>query len=235
MPATGESVSRATPLWIISIFIGLSQAVAGLVAIQGSGWIAGTLAIFAVIYPIVVTGLFFLILWKRNWLFYPPSEFSHDVQPAQYIDAMRGQRIQLELGQVAIRTAVEEAAVSTMKEWGVDDEERLERVRTKTREELDKLSIDVNIDINETNAARTRFYPTDTSTVTDLLNSVYFAISDFVRPFEYPRTWVLEREGGGVLDQMGTSWARSRGLPEDDRLLGEVGIKAGDRLRARRP
>jgi hypothetical protein len=70
------------------------------------------------------------------------------------------------------------------------------------------------------------------TTVTSLLNSVYFAIAGVVKPYTYNRDWVLIDQDGLRLKEMGTQWARAHGVDEDRRTLGEAGINPGSRLMA---
>ncbi|MEU9240174.1 hypothetical protein [Streptomyces sp. NPDC048385] len=50
------------PLWIISLFLGLSETTVGIAAALSNGWVQGALAVFAVTFPVLVSGAFFSIL-----------------------------------------------------------------------------------------------------------------------------------------------------------------------------
>jgi hypothetical protein len=70
----------------------------------------------------------------------------------------------------------------------------------------------------------------DETTVSDLLDDVYFAMAPYVEPYEYLKSWALETEDGElVLRELGPSRV---GMRSDLRGLEEAGIAAGSRLRA---
>ena len=81
--------TRMTPLWVISLFLSLTEVVAGVAVTQTTGNIQVTLVWFVIIFAVLVAGMFFVLLWFRPWTFYPPSEYANvDVQ--QYVEALRG-------------------------------------------------------------------------------------------------------------------------------------------------
>ena len=77
-----------TPLWVISIFVSLTEVVLGVAASQTTGGIQVALVSFAMVFPLLIAGAFFACLWARPWVFYPPSEYGRiDVQ--RYVDALK--------------------------------------------------------------------------------------------------------------------------------------------------
>src|SRR5437773_7303669 len=84
-----KSVAKpTTPLRIIALFVSLTEAVAGLALINTSGGIQVALTAFVVAFPVLVAGAFFLILWYRNYVFYPPTDFP-DSTVEKFVGAMR--------------------------------------------------------------------------------------------------------------------------------------------------
>src|SRR4051794_37702549 len=89
--------ARATPrvmnpLWIISLFLGLAEVVAGIVATQVTGWVQGLLALFVVLFPTGVAAAFFLVVWHRPLNLYAPKDFSGAVKPSDFAAAVGSSR-----------------------------------------------------------------------------------------------------------------------------------------------
>lgn len=81
--------TKMTPLWVISLFLSLTEVVAGVAVTQTTGTIQVALVAFVIIFAVLVAVMFFVLLWFRPWTFYPPSEYANvDVQ--QYVEALRG-------------------------------------------------------------------------------------------------------------------------------------------------
>lgn len=74
----------------------------------------------------------------------------------------------------------------------------------------------------------------EATTVSEVLNSVYYELADLVAPFAYRNDWILRTEGGTALDQLGSDWAMGVGNRVDDRLWGVVGPPVGSLLIAER-
>lgn len=83
--ATGTP-AKMTPLWVISLFVSLTEGSLGIAVTQTTGAIQVALVWFVIIFPTLVATMFFLLLWFKPWTFYPPSEYS-DVE---VLKAFRG-------------------------------------------------------------------------------------------------------------------------------------------------
>jgi hypothetical protein len=83
-----EHSKSLNPMWIISLFLGLSEVTVGIAATQASGWVQGLLAVFAVAFPTLIATVFFVILWKRPYVLYAPKDFSETTNVKSYVDAM---------------------------------------------------------------------------------------------------------------------------------------------------
>lgn len=68
---------RLIPLGIVATFVTLTEAVFGFALTQVSGGVQVALTVFLIVYAIMATVAFFLILWFRPYVFYSPSEFGH--------------------------------------------------------------------------------------------------------------------------------------------------------------
>lgn len=68
--------AKVTPLWIVAAFVTLTEAVLGFAVTQVEGGVQIALTIFVISFALLVAGAFFLILWHRPWVFYPPSEYA---------------------------------------------------------------------------------------------------------------------------------------------------------------
>lgn len=93
MAASNEEIRAPrslTPLWVISLFVSLSEATLGAAVTQTAGLIQVTLTIFVVLFPVLIAAGFFAVLWRKPYAFYPPSEYGEHVNVEQYIQAMSG-------------------------------------------------------------------------------------------------------------------------------------------------
>jgi hypothetical protein len=72
------------PLWIISLFISLTETVVTVTIFETIGGIQLALTIFAIIFPVLIALGFFSLLWFKPYVFYPPGEFS-DVDVEKYV------------------------------------------------------------------------------------------------------------------------------------------------------
>lgn len=83
-----KNSSRVTPLSIIALFVTLTEVTLGFAATQTTDNIQIALTSFAIIFPIIIAIAFFMILWSRPYMFYPPSEFGSDIDVATYVSAL---------------------------------------------------------------------------------------------------------------------------------------------------
>lgn len=75
-----------TPLWIISLFISLTEMVIGMTIFKTTGGIQVALVVFAISFPVLIAFGFFALLWVKPYTFYPPGEFS-EVDVEKYVGA----------------------------------------------------------------------------------------------------------------------------------------------------
>ena len=84
-----QSGAKITPLWIVAAFVTLTETVLGYAVTQVTGGVQVALTIFVIVFAPIVAGAFFLVLWHRPYVFYPPSEYD-GTDPEKFIDAVRG-------------------------------------------------------------------------------------------------------------------------------------------------
>ena len=82
--------SSMTPLWVISLFVSLCEVVAGLAVTQAQGGVQAVLTGFVVSFPVLVAAAFFAVLWKKPYVFYPPTEFGASTNVSEYVQAFAG-------------------------------------------------------------------------------------------------------------------------------------------------
>lgn len=85
----GKLGPRITPLWIVAAFVTMTESVLGYALTQVDGGVQIALTAFVISFAILVAGAFFVILWNRPYVFYPPSEYG-DKDPKAFVDALRG-------------------------------------------------------------------------------------------------------------------------------------------------
>jgi hypothetical protein len=78
-----------TPLWIIALFVSLTETVLGVAVVQTTGGIQMALTAFVVIFPLLIAIAFFMILWNKPYVFYPPNEYGKKTDVASYVKAMQ--------------------------------------------------------------------------------------------------------------------------------------------------
>jgi hypothetical protein len=90
MPITGSIAKPLTPLWVISLFVSLTETTLGIAATKTGGGVQVALTAFVIAFPIFVACAFFAVLWTKAYVFYPPSEYAKvDVQ--KFVEAFKGQ------------------------------------------------------------------------------------------------------------------------------------------------
>ncbi|SFP41915.1 hypothetical protein K8Z49_38260 [Actinomadura madurae] len=246
------------PLWIISLFLGLTEVTIGVVTTQATGWVQALLAVFAVLFPSGVAGAFFRILWQKPWVLYAPGDYEdegifkdlqqHGHEYAATVSSATDRS--LENLEAAMRSAFEKvidpalviaaapgAGQSGIRGTGDAGRSVVDEAIETAREHFQQRVIEVDLSaIHSSLAGFPLIFPvTDSTTVTDLLDNLYFAIAAYVRSFSYNKSWVLEDvRTGRTYTDIGAAWAR-RTLNEtrDWRRLSEAGIEPGSRMRAK--
>jgi hypothetical protein len=237
-----------TPLWVVSLFISLTEAVLGIAAAQTTGGVQIALTAFVIAFPILISIGFFLLLWYRPHHLYAPAEYGHQVNVSDYVQAMTQRQVpsQSELFD-AIQKAVQSTITSTntVTELSkvVSDEESapvrermtqaLRTVADRTVESIREsgfLTVDLR-PLDGPSGPILELVPGSFEHVGHFLDKLWFAMRPPGRPpaYTYGETWVLEDVESGR--QLSRLWGSSE-RTIDRRSLQEAGIVPGMRLRA---
>ena len=247
-PHTGQTKTNAfTPLGIIATFVALAEVIAGLAAVKTEGIVQMIFAVFSAFFPIFIAGIFFIILWKRSYVFYPPQEFGTEVDVRHYVEAMRHQAIGNQELTALVKKAIGETlsspdAIATLAHVPASQdsaEEALKQASASLVEQaVDRLqSAVITIDITEFSApglAPNLVFPFDgTQQAFSLLSAVYFQIDDQVPPFTYGKLWALQdMTSGELLLPSGVDWTNEEALANSRATVGELGLQPGRILKA---
>jgi len=238
-----------TPLWVISLFVSLTEAVLSLAVTQTTGGIQVTLTIFVVTFPVFVAAAFFAVLWFRPHHFYAPTEYGQQMSAREYIEAMT-QRKPLDENQ--LYTNIQKTIRSTLASDEIIAQltEAVSRKADKQPEEEIAQILDSAVDkavetIREEGFltidlkplvgahAKTLLIPYDRfTTVAALLDDTWFSLGNIgIPPFKYGKRWALrDTKSKHIFRDLGNEWAAKRGLERDNRRLDEAGILPGMKL-----
>jgi hypothetical protein len=228
--------AAVTPLWIIALFIGLSEAVAGVAAVGTDGATRLIFAVFAVSFPMVVLAVFVYFLRFESLRLFGPAGFAN-VTVKEWREATERQG---RLGQEVLRESAIDAVVDAVQDISPETRDSMSRgdlkdlVSEKVDRAVEAASVTVDLQAFKPGAEPLQIPVTEETTVDFLLDSVYFAIAPAVEPFTYSRDWILVDDEHGSLENvgMGTAWAKRNKRIRDDRLLSEVGIRRGSEFKA---
>jgi len=222
----------ANPLWIISLFLGISEVTSGAVALKSQAWIQAVFTLFSVGFPCAVLVLFFIVLWKKPYVLYAPRDYSDDVDVEVFVKAM-GENVRR--GVEVAQTAAASSAEAVANEFHLDtgDTEMLVRKAKDAAEESVRLSV-ATVDLSSflTRGSTLKFIVSESSTVNELLDAIYVSISAHVAPYTYGNSWQIKlKDAKNPLVDIGTNWAMNNEYGNSDtRLLGEVGIAGGGEI-----
>jgi hypothetical protein len=232
VPLDTNAPSTASPLWIIALFIALSEAMAAIAAIATDGLTRLIFACFASLFPLIVLTVFIWMLLKHPGNLYSPAQYTEQTKIEDFVQVLSRANQDRE---VVLKGAIAEAVVTAKMGESVptasrDQDSLREQVVESIARFVDEASITVDRASILEGAAPVQIPVTEETTVGSLLDSIYFTISAAVEPFTYNNSWVLADEDFGVLENMGTEWAEQQGWSRDTRSLNQVGIKPGSRL-----
>ncbi|MFF2809668.1 hypothetical protein ACFVT2_21340 [Streptomyces sp. NPDC058000] len=219
------------PLWIISLFLGLSETTAGVVAALASGWVQGALALFAIVFPILVSGAFFTILWRKPEVLYAPGDFPEHVSVRTYVDGMRrGSERQVEVLEEVVRETLESVLPSFLSDKATPAEtvQLVSEAIASAHDGIASRVLTVDLSAVDESILQAQFPLPEGATVSDFLDRLWTTLRDFVEPYTYGTHWVLiDRKAGRVLNDIGTLWAKNNlGSDGDERPLKDAGIRA---------
>lgn len=223
-----KAPASASPLWVIALFIALSEATAGAAAITTNGAARLIFACFAVAFPAAVFGVFVWLLIKHAPKLYSPGQYSRDITPEIYrLGISRADSIFL--GRAMAETVV--PLLGNNSEGDTHDA-RVEQVVRRFEAAVEESSIIVSLHPLKPNSKLLHLPVSGETKVQALLNEIFFELDPVVEPASYDRSWVLIDEDGRQYTDMGISWAEEHNLMGDNRSISEVGISPGCRLTA---
>lgn len=82
-----DSPQQLTPLWIISLFVSLTETALGILVSQTGGDVQIALTAFVIVFPFFVASAFFWILSTRAQVLYPPGVYEK-VNVKDYAEAV---------------------------------------------------------------------------------------------------------------------------------------------------
>jgi hypothetical protein len=234
-----ESPRNLNPIWVISLFLTLSEVTIGAVATQLSGWIQGLLAIFAVTFPAGVAAAFFFVVWHRPYVLYAPRDYTKNASLPSFVEAMTiAQRNRNRAIEEAVRATAEtliekhltdlpsQQVTTNVKEAVQEAHERFERLQVF----VDSSAVARRYgDPVPKSVAITAF---DDTTMQEFLDELWAKLYPAFAPYTYGDQWILENVGTRKrFPSTRTSSTSHDPSLGDNRYLREVDIEPGDSLR----
>jgi hypothetical protein len=220
-----------TPLWVIGLFVSLTETVLGVGVLQTSGSIQIALTAFVLVFPLLIAGMFFAILWWRPYVLYPPTEYGLETDVASYVRAMQ----QRPIDENTLYSSIQETIRATMTSGDVVGE--LSRVlpsrtlESKQAQVVDVLSLAADKAVEQ--IRESNFLAIDSrpllgeeqgkvwqvayenfSSVSELLDDVWswlYRHTERMPAYEYGISWALrDSETGQVFKDAGEMWATNQ-------------------------
>lgn len=224
-----------TPLWIVALFVSFTELVLGAAVTQTQGGIQIALTVFVLAFPVLIAVAFFLVLWFRSYVFYPPTEFGDQINVLDYVSAMRGtlpydrqmQNIQESVHAALSSESLISDLIRLSSKTDVDIEQKVKQVLDSASDSAVRKIQEVGfITINTTPLLKSKgsiwrepYDPNEpVSAFTDIL---YFKLRPEIPPFTYGSRWVLkDQKTGKIFTQLGSKYPNKG-------PLSEAGIHAG--------
>jgi hypothetical protein len=239
-----------SPLGVISLFLSFSEVMLGLAVTKTQGWIQVALTSFVIGFPLAICVAFFVILWKKPYVFYPPTEFGPNVDVAAYVQHMGSgptpkplaesisKKLEVDLSPQKLKSEIERILIASPEKDHIQSVANFadllrKQVQASVRETL------VRIDSTPLLGSRGHVWdePYDPEMATGkFLDQIWRQIQPNVAPYSYGQQWVLkDRDTGRVFGDLGRNWARKQGVSRDFRPLADVGITPRTILEVMKP
>jgi len=226
---TAAARGYPSPLWIIALFVALSETTAGVASTTTNGAIALMFAVFAVAFPLLVLGVFVWLLLAHPGNLYSPWQYTEQTDVQSYSEALsRESRRRGAIFKRAISEALATGAAAKQDELGATEQGVGAQAAARFEQVVEESCVTINRSLLMDGAEPVQIPATPETTVNELLDSIWFSISSAVEPFTYNKSWVLADENHKSLDKLGTRWAERQGWQRDERLLRDAGIAPGD-------
>lgn len=218
-------------MWIIALFIALSEATAGVAAITTSGSARLIFACFAVAFPTLVFVVFIWLLVKHAPKLYAPGQYSSDITPEVYRTGI-SRADTLFLGRAVAKTV---APLLGGADGGEAAQEAVvEQVARRFEAAVEESIVEVNLFPLTADSEPLQIPATRQTQVDQLLDKIWWGLRPRgVRAFTFGTDWSLRNSSDGTeYTDVGTAWAKRNGLDRDTRPIGDVGITPGSHLDA---
>lgn len=234
MPSSGHGLRVLNPIWLIALFVGLTEVTTSVAATQSSGWTQGTFTVFSVIFPVGVASVFFLMLWRKPAALYAPGDYTEPTSVSVFAAALNSSANK---HYATFESVVQSAIEDTLPRFLLDaeaGESRRAVSQAVAAAEADLRSRVIEVDISpiERHSREPLRIPVaENTTVSEVVDQVWFALSDTVVPVTLNREWVLvDASSGRTIEAVGREWAQENLQTDRDlRLLAEAGIEPGAR------
>jgi hypothetical protein len=194
-------------------------------------------AIFSVAFPSAIAIVFFVVMWKKPYVFYAPGDFSESTTVDAYVTAMTASRA----GQMkAVESAVRSAITNNIDDLSSSDlsvEAKVAAVNAtveSAKVNLANLSVQIDLDAIDEDFKRRLplefFVDPDVTTVADMGRHIEAAIGRYVPPGSYGRAWVLRHANNG--QQLSGLKDLPGSISDEVRLLRDAGVVPGSKLSA---
>jgi hypothetical protein len=236
-PAAGQP-KVLNPLWIISLFLTLSEVAVGAAATQTQGWLQALLVVYSVIFPTGVAATFFGILIKKPFVLYAPKDYSSNPSVNDFVSALNSSRSRgIENMEASIRLTIEEAVPKILDErlGQLDQAAIVEAAVQNARTDFLQRTLRISLSALDVTVPDLLLPVSEDTRVQEVLDEVW-STQGVVPAYSYGREWILlDAATKRQFRDIGSTWAQRNdaGL-SDTRTLGEVGIRPGTQLIAAR-
>ena len=222
---------RSGPIWVIGGLLGVTDA--GLAYVVGvtDGGVQIAVLIFLGLYTCALAGMFFLILWNRPWVLYPPSEYG-STSVREFVAAMQGdpalaERLAKEVGnELSLEGALGQKLSDVTS--GLDPHQRkavldvAERTRTAVVDRIRNAVVYVDPSpLKGKDAGRWELAYDPEMPVSQFADQVFWRLQPFP-PYAYGTNWALREGDSGVV------FGLARGSVRDAGIFGGMALEVID-------
>ncbi len=239
---------HATPLWVISIFITLTEVVVGGVVTQTDGVVQILFTVFAIIFPTFISIAFFYILWNRPHHLFSPTEYGQQVSINEYVSAMKQT---MAVDETRLYDDIKQTITQTLKSEDMTQQFAQQIDNTSSTEQNQKIAQALDYAVEQTveHVKEHNFISIDTrpllpeegerytiahtkfKTAGDLLDYVWLQLqAASVPPFTYEKLWILKNADTHQYYTGLHAKIVNGKYQKDRRQLSDIGINPGTHL-----
>ena len=232
-----------TPLWIIASFVSLTETILGVAVIKTSGNIQLATTAFVILFPLLIAGAFFIILWNRPYVLYPPTEYGHDTDVVSYVQAMQQKaldenslysNIQKSIhSALTSKEVISELSLTLSPQVTHDTEAQITRVLNSAAEkvveqirESNFLTINSRPLLGDKDGKVWQVPYEHNQIAFHLINDIWHLLFPRPKPYTYGTSWALrDVKSGNIFKEIVI-----KPNTKDKRTLLEIGITSGMKL-----